>query len=94
MILSQIAVHEVPVARVEFERFGQGRADAPRQPAQTLRARGAPVEHAAKAESAEHPVNPGFSGEMVYPHLCEKCAEACSCVIFLCLGGLVMAFMG
>ena len=76
MIFGEVAVHEVPVARIELQRFGQCRADAPGDTADTLGSGGLVVEHAAEAESAEHPVDAGFAGEAVHADLGEERPEA------------------
>ena len=91
VIFGEIAVHQMAVTRVEFERFCQGYPDGPGYTADALRPRGLGVEDTAKPERAQHPVHAGFAGVMVDAHLCEKRSEAGCGEIVFDVAGFVMS---
>ena len=54
-IFGKIGIEEAAIARIDFARFAQGRADAPHHAAADLARGGARAHHAAAIGNADHP---------------------------------------
>ena len=75
MVFSQIVVHQMAVAFVEHQFFGQRHADAKGHAAQTLRARCLGVQDATGGEAAVHPAHARLAGDAVHTDLGKEGTE-------------------